>query len=278
MGWVDLILNVVGLAFWLSWCGSLRPARGLGAGTLVSNLKPVETPASARWLNPVGLLILIAGRPLLYGPLARLMESAAVWNPGPVSVPFREDFPARLWFFSVLSFVWALVVWLAGVSLFSRLARLGDRTAGLRWFQELGAFPARWPGWVVAVIPLLAGSALWAVLAPPLAARGMLPPVPGVGRLALQSLLIGFSAWLPSRWLVAALLVIRFVHEYVYLGDHPLWGWVRAAASPLVRALSWLPVRIGRLDLTPLIAAVAVIVLGALADNALARAFYLLGR
>ena len=288
MRWVDLILNVVGLAFWLSWRSSLRPARGLGAGTLVSNLKPVESPASARWLNPAGLVLLIAGRPLLYGPLARLLESAAEWNPGPVSVAFRDDFPARLWFFSVLSFLWALIVWQAGVSLFSRLARLGDRTAGLRWFQELGALPARWPGWIVAAVPILAGSALWSLIAQPLAARGMLPPPPPAGRLAVQSLLIGVSAWLPSLWLLVALLVVRFFHEYVYLGDHPLWGWVRAASSPLVRMLSWIPARFGRLDFTPLLAAAIIAVVAiktdgsknrdGLPDGFLTRAFNSLGR
>ena len=274
MRWIDLFLNLVGIAFWLSWRASLHPVKTLGAGTLVSNLKPVETPATARWLNPVCLVLLIFGRPLLYGQLAPWTESSAAWNPGPVTVAFRDDVAGRLTFFSMLSFVWALLIWHAGVTLFSRLARLSDRGANLRWFQELGALPARWPLGVVLLIPTLAAAALWAVLAIPFASRGMIPALHGATGLGTQSLLIGVSVWMPSRWLLASLLLVRFVHDYVYLGDHPLWSWIRLATSPLIRPLSFLPVRIGRLDFTPVLVAGLVVAAGVGLD-VLIRQFFL---
>ena len=275
MRWIDLILNLVGLAFWLSWRASLRPVKTLGAGTLVSNLKPVETPATARWLNPACLAVLLLGRPLLYAQCAGWTESSASWNPGPVTVAFRDDMAGRLTFFSLLSFVWALLVWQAALTLFSRLARLGDRTANLRWFQELGALPARWPLGVVLLIPSLSAAALWAALAPSFASRGMLPALHGVAGLGTQALLIGVSVWMPSRWLSAGLLLVRFVHDYVYLGDHPLWGWIRLGTGPLIRLFAILPLRLGRVDFTPIVTAAAVVAAGVGLDILIQRFFLL---
>jgi uncharacterized protein YggT (Ycf19 family) len=277
MRWIDLILNLVGIAFWLSWRSSMRPVKTLGAGTLVSNLKPVELPATARWLNPVGLAVLLIGRPFLYVELARMTESTAAWSPGPVTVAFRDDVAGRLSFFSVLSFLWALLVWQAALTLFSRMARLGDRTAGLRWFQELGALPGRWPAWLALLVPTLLGTLMWAVVATPFASRGLIPAIHSATALAFQSTFVGVSVWMPSRWMIVGLLIVRFVHDYVYLGDHALWSWVRLATTPLIRPLQWLPVRLGRIDGTPLIVAALVLGLAYGLDLGIRRAFLLTG-
>ncbi|HTH48981.1 MAG TPA: hypothetical protein VMB21_15810, partial [Candidatus Limnocylindria bacterium] len=77
MALIDQLLNLIGLVLWLSWHSARQPARVRGAGTLLSNLKPAETRTGRRWLYPLALLVLLAGRPLLYAPLAHLLD----WTP-----------------------------------------------------------------------------------------------------------------------------------------------------------------------------------------------------
>ena len=80
---------------------------------------------------------------------------------------------------------------------------------------------------------------------------------------------------MPSRWLIAGLLLVRFVHDYVYLGDHPLWGWIRLGTGPLIRLFAILPLRLGRVDFTPIVTAAAVVAAGVGLDILIQRFFLL---
>ena len=126
--------------------------------------------------------------------------------------------------------------------------------------------------------PVLLVAAAWAALAFPLAKLGVLPVPPAGANLAGQAFAVGSGVWLPARWVLAGLLLLRMVHDHVYLGDHPMWAYVRIAGGRLSRPLAWLPLRLMKFDLTPLAAAVAVLALAEAAEVGLTRAYLMLSR
>lgn len=261
MAFVDQLLNLIGLVLWLSWRSASRPAPIRGAGTLLSNLKPVETRGTRRWPYPLTLVALVAGRPLLYAPLAHLLDWTPTLSPGPVTLAFRADEPARLLAFSVLSFAWNLLLFHSAILLLAVLLRRENDSPGLsRWVRELAGRTARWPLPVALLLPMLLLAAGWAAATFWLGHLGVLPPAPpSAWRLAARSLTVGAAVWLPLRWLFAALLTVRLIHEYVYLGEYAVWEFVRHVGNRLLGPLAWLPARLGRFDFTPLLAAALVL-------------------
>ncbi len=280
MALIDQLLNLIGLVLWLSWHSDGQPAQIRGAGTLLSNLKPVETRRARRWLYPLALVVLLAIRPLLYATLAPVLDWTPTLAPGPVSLAFRADDPKRLLAFSFLSFAWCLLLFRAGLMLLASLGRREGDPAGLsRWVRELAGSTAQWPLAAVLLAPILTMAIAWIMITLGLRQIGVLPPEPlTIGRLLTQSSVVGLAVWLPIRWLLATLLVLRLVHDYVYLGDHSLWEFVRSTGGRLLRPLEWLPARIGRFDFNPLIAAVLVLVTGEALKIALIEAYQWLGR
>lgn len=280
MALIDQLLNLIGLVLWLSWHSSGQPAQVRGAGTLLSNLKPVETRTARRWLYPLALLALLAGRPLLYAPLAHVLDWTPTLSPGPVTLAFRADEPKRLLAFSFLSFAWSLLVYRSAIMLLASLGRRDGDPAGLAgWIRELAGRTARWPVGAVLGLPVLVLAVAWAVTALGLRQLGVLPPEPLLaGRLAAQSLVVGLAVWLPVRWVLAGLLMLRMVYDYVYLGEHTLWEFVRSTGARLLWPLEWLPARIGRFDFTPLIGAALVLAAAQGLELALTAAYLWLGR
>ncbi len=280
MAHIDQLLNLIGVVLWLSWrgVGDSSPAT-LGAGTLVSTLKPARREPTHSWMYLAALVGLLAVRPMLYAPLARALDWTPILPLGPVNLAFRADEPLRLLTFSVLSFGWTLLAFQAAVSALSQLARgPGEPTGVVRWLRELAGRPGAWPVAVSLVAPVLLVAAAWAALAFPLAQLGVLPVPPTGANLAGQAFAVGSGVWLPTRWVLAGLLLLRMVHDHVYLGDHPIWAYVRIAGGRLARPLAWLPLRLMKFDLTPLVAAVAVLALAEAAEAGLTRAYLMLSR
>lgn len=279
MALINQLLNLIGLVLWLSWRSASVPLQAKGAGTLLSNLKPADTRRTRRWIFPLCLVALIALRPLLYAPLARLLDWTPVLSTGPVALAFRADIPERLFAFSFLSFAWSLLVFQTALMLLALLGQREDGTAGLTaWFRELAGRASRWPMPVILGFPVLLLAGCWFGIVFLLAFIGVLPPPPAAGIISVQALLIGLSIWLPMRWLLAGLLLLRFINDYVYLGEHRLWDYVRIAGRRLTRPLQWLPARIGKLDLVPLLAAAAVLGLAWASESALLRAQTMVSR
>ena len=277
---IDQLLNLIGVVLWLSWrgVGDTSPAT-LGAGTLVSTLKPARREPTHSWMYLAALVGLLAVRPMLYAPLARTLDWTPMLPLGPVNLAFRADEPLRLLTFSLLSFGWTLLVFQAAVSALSQLARgPGEPTGVVRWLRELAGRPGSWPVVVSLLAPVLLVAAAWAALAFPLAKLGVLPVPPTGANLAGQAFAVGSGVWLPARWVLAGLLLLRMVHDHVYLGDHPMWAYVRIAGGRLARPLAWLPLRRMKFDLTPLVAAIAVLGLAEAAEVGLTRAYLMLSR
>ena len=280
MALIDQLLNLIGLVLWLSWHGDGQPSQIRGAGTLLSNLKPVETRRARRWLYPFMLVVLLVARPLLYAPLAPVLDWTPTLAPGPVSLAFRADDPKRLLAFSFLSFTWCLLLFRAGILLLAALGRREGDPAGLsRWVRELAGRAAQWPVAAVLAVPVLTLTVGWVIITLGLRQIGVLPPDPlTVGRLLAQSLVVGLAVWLPMRWLLAGLMLLRLVHDYVYLGEHSLWEFVRSTGGRLLRPLEWLPARLGRFDFSPLIAAAVVLAAAEGLELLLIEAYRWLGR
>ena len=64
--------------------------------------------------------------------------------------------------------------------------------------------------------------------------------------------MIGLCAYLAWKFLLVALLLLHLLNSYVYLGNHPFWLFVNTSARRLLWPLTWLPLRFGRADFTPL--------------------------
>jgi uncharacterized protein YggT (Ycf19 family) len=108
------------------------------------------------------------------------------------------------------------------------------------------------------LLPLLGAVALWLLFTPLLMHLGILPrPVSGAHRLE-QGALLGANAYLVWKYAIGALLALHLVNSYVYLGNHPLWKFVTAAAQRLVHPLRGLPLRISKVDFAPLVVVAAV--------------------
>jgi uncharacterized protein YggT (Ycf19 family) len=61
--------------------------------------------------------------------------------------------------------------------------------------------------------------------------------------------------------LIAVVLLLHVVNSYLYLGNHAFWSFINATARNILAPLRWLPLRVGRVDLTPVVG-IAVVLLG----------------
>jgi uncharacterized protein YggT (Ycf19 family) len=78
---------------------------------------------------------------------------------------------------------------------------------------------------------------------------------------------MGGATYLTWKYLIVGILLLHLLNSYVYIGNHPFWNFVNATASNLLRPLRWLPLRIGKVDLLPLLAVAMVFFLSELVTN-----------
>lgn len=259
MALVDLLLNLIGLVLLLAWRTAGRPAVVRGAGTLLSNLKPAESRPTKRWGYLVALGAVLAARPVLYSVAAVGLNWTPMIGLGSAALAFRADDPGRLLLHSLLSFGWAWLIAQAWATVLISLSALEREPEGWsKLLREFLGWLGRTPIWFQLPFPLLAAGIMWAVLTLPLASLGILPRVPALPELAAQAAVVGASVWLSLKWLLAGVLLLRLVNTYIYFGNAPVWDFIHRTGGTLIRPLFWLPVRFGKLDFTPLIAAAVI--------------------
>lgn len=253
MSWIDFILNIAGLLLWLNWRAAEPPARSRKAAPFLLTLRPAAPPRP-RYFYLGAVLALLAARAVFYwqaGPSNR-------WNPqlplGPISLSFRSDMFGRMLLFSTLSFAAALGVfylWLLILSWINAGTANPDPLQLLArlWLGRL----ERMPSWLKPIAPLVAAVIAWAALGP-LLTRFRLMPASGWKVLLEQGALIGLSAYLTLKYLLVALLVLHVLNSYVYFGDFALWSFVNTTSRRLLRPWEWVPLRLGKIDLAPLLA------------------------
>jgi len=271
MSLIDFILNLAGLLLWLNWRAvPLDPLTSATPATLVGTLRRAERTRVRRWHFLAALAGLLVFRAWLYGQLGPALNWSPRLNLVATRLVFNSADPHG-WqplLFSLLSFSRLLGIFFLWLLLLSLLARRKDESLlSLRLARLQLGFVSGWPAWKKLLLPLVAGFVVWWLLAWPLAAWGLIPrPVSTEARLA-QATLVGSSTYFAWKYLIVALLTLRLLHNHVYFGGHPVWNFVDLAGRRLLGPLERLPLRVGRIDLTPVAGIVLVLLVAHFAEN-----------
>lgn len=249
---LDFILNCAALLLWLNGrsrqMASLPRVPGIA---LIATLKSAQRRPADRWPSQLVLAALLFARAILYWQIG----SAARWMPtipfGPITLHFRNDMFMPMLLFSLVGFGFFTAVFYFSLLL---LALLNNRqTESNHWLAlvraHLGRF-ARWPAWVLALVPFVVAFLFWLAAGPLFGWLQLAVPAASFAQLTKQALVIGLSAWLPWPWIIAGVLGLHIAASYVYFGPAPFWDFINATARGGLRPLAVLPLRAGKVDFT----------------------------
>jgi uncharacterized protein YggT (Ycf19 family) len=139
--------------------------------------------------------------------------------------------------------------------------------------QKLAAFHLgfvdRWWWPLKLALPFFVVAVFWIAINPFLASSKIIPPSASMLHRLEQAATIGLGVYLWWQYLLYALLLLYVLSSYVYLGDHPFWRFVSATGRNLLLPLSWLPLRIAKLDLAPFLAIAATFLVAQFAERKL---------
>lgn len=278
MGFINLILNLAALLIWLKWRmeGVIAPVARPGR-SLISTLKRTEAARQPRWLLPGMLALLLGVRSLFYWNIG----SAVDWVPSlhlvAIAPHFRSDAPGLMILFSLLSFGLTLFVFYTCLLLLSVVNRsLPENDPLQKLTRHFLGFVEYWPLTVKLVLPFLMGTSLWAALATPFSRWGIHPAPDSAFHLWEQAMVISLHGYLAWKILIAGLLLLHVANSYVYLGNQPFWHYVASTSRNLLSPLARLPLRLGRVDFTPLAGLALVFVVAELAEWGLRKLYPLL--
>ncbi|MDB6122878.1 MAG: hypothetical protein JWQ71_1871 [Pedosphaera sp.] len=252
---IDFILNIAGLLLWLNWLAiNFDPLARATAASLIGTLRKADPSGPKRWKFLAGLLALLYFRAVIYWQLG----SAVNWTPrldlGFVELSFRSDYFGRMLLFSLFSFALTLGIFYLWLIL---LSAANDKVPDTDPLQKMVRLHLRWiEGWprvIRILLPFLIGGLLWAALHPLLSRLAIVPPTKSTIQLIEQAALIGIGTYLALKFLIVGILLLHIINSYVYLGNHPFWGFINVTARNLLYPISWLPLQIGRVDFLPLI-------------------------
>ena len=275
MSWVDIILNIAGLLLWLNWrAGKIDPLGKRAPATLVGTLRQAVPSRAWRWNLPVFLGALLFVRALIYWQIGPALRWSGTLNLGVISLSFRSDRFGLILLFSLLSFLVSLGILYSCLLLLSLLK--GPKPIQEFVRLQLGRIDDWHPG-VKLALPLIVTTIGWWAASWALVSLRIIPqPVSPVCRIE-QSLIIAVQGYLIWKFPIAALLVLHLLNNYIYFGPHPIWNYSNVTANTLLRPLKnlkWLPLRIGKVDLTPIVGIAVVFFVGEFASRAL-RHLYL---
>jgi len=256
MAVLDFILSAACLLLWLTWRSrgltSPEPAPRVA---LISTLKRAEPRSRDRGTAPAVLLLVLFVRAIIYWQVG----SATHWTPqislGAIVLHFRSDLFTRMLVFSLLSFLSFLTTFyfslLLIVAVNRKLRAVDPWNSLVRAHLGICARP---PSWLCLLLPFVVVFLLWIVIGPLLAVMKIHLPIRSFSQLCAQAAVIGLGGWLLWQYIIGAFLVLHLVSSYVYFGNAPLWKFVNATSGHLLRPMAWLPLRVGKMDLAPLLA------------------------
>ena len=261
MALIDLILNLAALLLWLKWRDQ-SPELSMPKISLIVTLKKAG-PRSPRIWFLIGLVTLLLLRSVLYWQLG----SALDWTPriwfGVIPLPFRSDLLGRMLVFSFFSFGVALAFLYLSLLLLSILNSKkvgGDPIQNLAQ-QQLGKLEAL-PTVLKLLLPWFTMILLWFLLGKPLEALGILAAPQAVQYGLAQGAVTGLGIYLAWKYLIVGVLLLHVLSSYVYFGSGPFWIFIDHTARRILRFLSWIPLRLGKIDFAPL-AAMALVIFAA---------------
>jgi len=118
---------------------------------------------------------------------------------------------------------------------------------------------SRWPLAAKLFLPWIIGTGLWYAANPLMVMLGLMSRPETTTHLWQQSLLLGFGTYLAWESCLLVLLTLFLVNSYVYLGNYAFWASISTLANTLMSPLSWLPLRLGPLDLRAPLAIILVV-------------------
>jgi uncharacterized protein YggT (Ycf19 family) len=265
---IDFILNVAGLLLWLNWRSvRLDPfTRGVPA-TLAGTVRRAEPMRLKRWHFLAALAGLLVIRAFFYVHIG----GAANWTPKLKFILVTPAFPLvtrghafflSTLFFSVASFLELLVIfylWLLAIAILNRRETSPDPLQKLLLLQ-LGRI-GRWPVFVQLISSVLLVAVLWMLFHPLLLHVGVTAPVRSNAVLFAQGAVLSVFAWLTLKFLLLALLLVHLIVTYVYFGANPLWDFINTTAKNLLAPFKFLPLRFGRVDLSPIVGIILIVLL-----------------
>lgn len=267
MGIVDFILNLAALLLWFNWRAvRFDPLNRRTPATLMGTLRPAAPKKFRRWPLPAALAALLFLRALLYWQIGSASNWSGKLDLGVIVISFRSDWFGRMVLFSYLSFGLALLVFFLWLLLFSLLA--GPEPVQRLVKMQLGRVDA-WPRQIKLALPVVlivlfwlpaSGFFAWCHLIP--------PPVSLVHRLE-QSVILALGGYLTWKFVIGGLLALHLLNSYIYFGRHPFWNYVDVTAQKILLPLKPLPLRVGRINFTPVLGIVLVFLIAEGAGRAL---------
>lgn len=254
MSYLDLLLNIVGLLIWVNWrsLSFMQPARAL---TLAAAAKPTERARQQRWPILLALPIMLALRAVFYWQFGPALDWVPKLRLGMLIVSFNlgsnywRDL-ARVEFFSLCSFVQALLVFYACLFLLSALARkIPDADIWAKMVRLHLWRLGYWPAWAQLLLPFVFILATWPACGWLLAKLGFMPTTPHLGPLFIQGAVLAVGLLIFWKYFLLGLLLLYFLNSYIYFGSSAIWEFLNAIGRTLLRPLQWM--QIAKADLAP---------------------------
>jgi hypothetical protein len=255
---VDWLLNLAGLVLWLKWsaggAGS-RPAPGAYGGAF----RRASAPRFRRWANLGLVLILLLARSWLYWALGAEVNWVPRIDLGAVTLDFNSAALPRMVLYSFGSLgVWLALLYLSLLLLSVVNRSVPDTDPVQRAVRSLLGWLERWPWPLKLLLPGLLAALLWWAVHPGLASWGLVSSATSAAHRWQQGAVVAVGAYLGWKYPLCALLGLHLLASYVYLGASSWWRFVQVTGSNLLRPFAWLPIRLGRVDLAPLVFAVLI--------------------
>lgn len=257
MSLIDFILDLAGVLLWLNWRSNrLDPLARATPATLVGTIKRTKPTKLVRWRFLIFVAFLLFIRAFFYVEIGPAVNWVPKLDLGAIVLVFRANSFQQQLLFSFLSFLRMLVTfyfWLIALAAINRPTANPDPLQRLVLLQIGKA--ARWPLWLKITAPIFTIGLMWLALYPLLAGSGIINRATSPAHLAGQCLVIGLGVFFSLKYLLLAVLSLHLIVSYVYLGSNPLWEFVSITSRNLLP----FPLRIGKVDLAPVLAIVVIV-------------------
>jgi len=276
MDFIHVVLNLIGIGLCLSWQSGQRrgPELYTDGSLLVSTVKRTDTIRRGQWLNLASLGFLLMFRPLFYWHIGSELNWTPALQVGPLALHFRSDYIGRMFIYSWLSFAGALgmgVSWMLLLSLLNH--KPGDPDPIQKFIMRQWGFIGRLPVFLKCFLPLVAGLVFWPVLRAGLSALDIMPYPQSVGMIWKESLIMAGAFYLTWKIPAFVILFLHVINSYVYMGNQPFWHLIQHSAKSLMKPFKWIPLQIGKVDLSPILAMPIVFFLAEALKLSLLRLF-----
>jgi uncharacterized protein YggT (Ycf19 family) len=271
MALLDFILNLVGLLLWFNWrAARFDPLSTSRPATLAGTIRRAEKSSFKRWHLPLAVLGLLLLRTPLYASFGAALNWTGKIDVGTIAIPFHAAASSYLTMslYSGYSFAVLLATFLICVLFLSALKSNTPESDSLRQLLRLHLGKIEgWPAPVKILLPFAIVTPLWWLACWPLNYYQIMPaPTSPVARIE-QALLVGLGSYLALKYLLLGILGLYFVSSHIYFGRQPFWQHLELIARQLLQPLRRLPLRLGRMDWSPLVGIALVWFVTSVAEN-----------